>query len=67
MAAEPKGHPTEELPPVVQNRGLFSDYYLTELVRDDDFFQASAKDVEAIWRAIKILYEKVKGQLATAN
>lgn len=67
MPAEPKGHPTEELPTAVNNQGLFSDYYLAELVRDDDFFQWPAKDAEAIWRAIKILYEKVRGQLATAN
>lgn len=67
MAAGQKGHPTEELPPVVQNRGLFSDYYLTELVWDDEFFRGSAKDAEPVWLAIKSLYEKVKPQLPTAN
>jgi len=51
MPAEPKGHPTEELPTAVNNQGLFSDYYLTELVWDDDFFRESKRVAEPVWRA----------------
>lgn len=61
------GHPAGGLPLGVNNQGLFSDYYLTELVREDEFFRSSAKDAEAAWRAIRSVYEKVKAQLPTAN
>lgn len=60
-------HPIEQLPPGVNNQGLFSDYYLTELVWDDEFFWKAAKQAESIWRAVKELYDDVKDQLPTAN
>jgi len=67
MAPETREHPREKLPPAVNNHGLFSDYYLTELVQDDPFFQESKRAAEPVWRAIKDLYERVKGELRTAN
>lgn len=67
MAPETREHPREKLPPAVNNHGLFSDYYLTELVQDDSFFQESKRAAEPVWRAIKDLYDKVKGELPTAN
>ncbi|HQM38456.1 MAG TPA: class I SAM-dependent DNA methyltransferase, partial [Candidatus Bipolaricaulis anaerobius] len=67
MALETRGHPAEELPAAVNNRSLFSDYYLAELVWDDPFFQESKRAAEPVWRAIKDLYERVKGELPTAN
>jgi len=67
MALETRGHPAEELPAAVNNRSLFSDYYLAELVRDDPFFQESKRAAGPVWRAIKDLYERVKGELPTAN
>lgn len=67
MALGTRGHPAEELPAAVNNRSLFSDYYLAELVWDDPFFQESKGAAEPVWRAIKDLYERVKGELPTAN
>ena len=67
MAPDDRGHPAEALPAAVNNQGLFSDFYLTELVRDDEFFQNSAKDAELAWLVMKSLYNKMKSQLTTAN
>jgi hypothetical protein len=67
MALETRGHPAEELPAAVNNRSLFSDYYLAELVWDDPFFQESKRAAGPVWRAIKDRYERVKGELPTAN
>ncbi|MBC7221234.1 N-6 DNA methylase [Candidatus Bipolaricaulota bacterium] len=67
MTPNAGGHPADVLPPGVNNQGLFSDYYLTELVREDEFFRASAKDAEAVWRAIRSIYDKVKAQLPASN
>jgi hypothetical protein len=57
----------KELPPVVNNSSLFTDYYLSELVKDDSFFQNSKEQAKETWRAIKARYEKVKELLPTAN
>ncbi|HNR24756.1 MAG TPA: hypothetical protein PKG50_04950 [Candidatus Bipolaricaulis anaerobius] len=67
MELKTRGHPAEELPAAVNNRSLFPDYYLAELARDDPFFQESKRVAEPVWRAIKDLYERVKGELPTAN
>lgn len=67
MSPGKAAHPIEGLPHGVNNQGLFSDYYLAELVHEDDFFRNSAKDTEQIWHAIKSTYEKVKDRLLTAN
>ncbi len=67
MARDETGHPTEGLPRGVNNQGLFSDYYLTELVREDTFFIGSTTEAENVWPTLKFAYEKVKVQLDTAN
>ncbi|MBC7317915.1 Eco57I restriction-modification methylase domain-containing protein [Candidatus Bipolaricaulota bacterium] len=67
MSPGKAAHPIEGLPHGVNNQGLFSDYYLAELVHEDDFFRNSAKDAEQIWHAIKSTYEKAKDRLPSAN
>jgi len=42
MAPDKNGHPAESPPGAVNNQGLFSDYYLTALVPEDEFFRASS-------------------------
>jgi len=59
--------PLENLPRVVNNSSLFTDYYLAELLRDDPFFQKSKGEAKQAWKAIKTQYEKVKGLLPMAN
>jgi hypothetical protein len=54
----------EKLPEGINNQSLFSDYYLTELVRDDDFFKKSRDEVENIFNKIKEIYEREKKFLA---
>lgn len=55
------------LPPSVRNQGLFSDYYLTELVRQDPFFIKSRKEMRQVWLTMKSIYERVKQRLPKAN
>ncbi|RKZ26909.1 hypothetical protein DRQ29_04220, partial [bacterium] len=57
----------KELPSAVNNSSLFTDYYLSELLRDDSFFQKSKEQANEVWQAIKAQYEKVKDLLPTAN
>jgi len=50
----------EKLPEGINNQSLFSDYYLTELVKDEDFFKKSHNEVEEILDKIKEIYEREK-------
>ena len=50
----------EKLPNGVNNQSLFSDYYLTDLVKDDDFFIKSHNEVEEIFDKIKETYKHEK-------
>ena len=49
----------ESLPPYLNNRSLFSDYYLTELVKDDPFWGESVRESEEVRRKIEEIYSGV--------
>lgn len=67
MAPDEDSHPAEALPEAVNNQSLFSDYYLTDLVREDEFLRSSAKDAQLVWLAVTSVYDRVKNQLPTSN
>jgi Alw26I/Eco31I/Esp3I family type II restriction m6 adenine DNA methyltransferase len=50
----------ERLPNGVNNQSLFSDYYLTDLVKDDNFFKKSHDEVEEVFDKIKEIYKREK-------
>ncbi len=67
MSSKTETTSPKELPPAVNNSSLFTDYYLSELVKDDSFFQRSKEQANEVGQAIKAQYEKVKELLPTAN
>jgi type I restriction-modification system DNA methylase subunit len=67
MNLEMENLPLEGVPLSVNNRSLFTDYYLKELFQDDPFFQSSKTAAREAWDAIKAHYEKVKELLPRAN
>lgn len=67
MSPKVESLPLEGLPSSVNNRSLFTDYYLIELLKDDLFFQRSKAQAREAWKSIKAQYEKVKELLPTAN
>jgi Alw26I/Eco31I/Esp3I family type II restriction m6 adenine DNA methyltransferase len=50
----------EKPPSGVNNQSLFTDYYLTDLVKDDDLFKKSHNEFKAIFEKIKEAYEREK-------
>ncbi len=50
----------EKLPNGVNNQSLFSDYYLTNLVKDDDSSKKSLGEVKEAFNKIKETYEREK-------
>ena len=61
------GHPTEDLPSVVHNSSLFSDYFLAELVKEEPFFQRATQEAAGVFEEVRSLYERVKSRLPEAN
>lgn len=49
------------------NQSLFSEYYLQELVRDDEFWQESLGQAQNGWEKLRDVYRKVAFRLAGAN
>jgi len=49
------------------NQSLFSDYYLTELIKDDKFWQESFRQAEEAHRKIKEIFQKAGENLAGLN
>ena len=45
------------------NQGLFSDFYLEELIKEDEFFNKCREDAKEIWEKLKTVYEKEKPHL----
>ncbi len=67
MSAKMERLPLGGLPPAVNNSSLFTDYYLTELLKDEPFFREITPQAKEAWEAIKSQYERVKGLLPGAN
>jgi len=49
------------------NQCLFSEYYLQDRVRDDEFWQESLAQAHDIWEELRNLYHKVTPRLPGAN
>jgi type I restriction-modification system DNA methylase subunit len=60
-------HPREDLPSVVCNSSLFSDYFLAELVKEDPFFLRATREAAGALEEVRALYEQVKSRLPEAN
>ena len=45
------------------NQGLFSDFYLEELIKEDEFFNKCRENAKEIWEKLKTVYEKEKPHL----
>jgi type I restriction-modification system DNA methylase subunit len=50
----------EKLPDGINNQSLFSDYYLSELFKDDDFFKKSINEAKKVFDKIKDTYLREK-------
>lgn len=55
------------LPLGVNNRFVFSDVYLEELVQEDSFWQSSLRECQKAWEKLHNLYKKAKNTLPNLN
>jgi len=53
----------EKLPLAVNNSSLFTDYYLTKLLKDDSFLQRSKGQARDAWEMIRAQYKLGRKEL----